>query len=100
MLLPVVAAVVGALAMGTTKPKTAFEKTRSLGSRTGQSYDVENFPTAGFIVVRATDGSEGVFQRKARGGFLWAKGRGHPTTLEAMRLDFGVTLEPLKAPSP
>ena len=86
--------------MGTTKPKTAFEKTRSMGSRTGLSYEVEDFPSAGFVVVRAADGSEGVFQRKGRGGagFLWARGRGHPNTLAAMRLDFGAEAPAAETP--
>lgn len=100
MLLPLVAAVAGALAMGVTKPKTAYVKAQSLGSRTGQLYEIEDFPSAGFVVARANDGSEGVFQRKARGGFLWAKGRGHAGTLRSMRLDFGVPEELPKAEAP
>lgn len=95
MLLPAAAAIVGALVMGATKPKTSFERKRSLGPRSGITYDVEDFVGAGFIVVRAPDGSEAVFSRRTPGdpagaGFEWSRGRGHPGTLKLMRADFGV----------
>lgn len=103
MLLPVIAAVVGALAMGSTKPRTAYEKTRALGSRSGMSYQIEDFPNAGFIVVRAPDGSEGVFSRRLPGdprgaGFDWSRGRGRPGTLNVMRADFGAA--GIRGPAP
>lgn len=99
MFVPVIAAVVGALAMGATKPRTAYEKMRSIGSRSGVVYEVEEFPNAGFLVVRAPDGSEGVLSRRLpadpRGvGFDWSRGRGNPATLKLMRADFGVTGAP------
>ena len=101
MFIPVIAAVVGALAMGTTKPRTSFSRARTLGPRSGVTYDVEDFQGAGFIVVRAPDGSEGVFSRKARGtGFDWSRGRGHAGTLKLMRADFGVPSPVTKEPAP
>lgn len=89
-LVPVVAAVVGALAMGSTKPRTAFRKTAAMGARSGILYEVEDFEGAGFVVIRAPDGSTGVVTRKDRGGFEWSRGRGHPRTLKVLREDFGV----------
>ena len=89
MLLPVAAAVVGALIMGSTKPRTAYDKTRAIGSRSGVKYEVEDFTSAGFIVVRAPDGSEGVFSRRlGKTGFDWSRGRGSAVTLKLMRDDF------------
>ena len=91
MLVPAVALVVGALAMGATKPRTPYEKNRSMGPRSGITYEVEDFVGAGFIVVRAPDGTEGVLSRRqGTAGFEWSRGRGHPGTLKAMRADFGV----------
>ena len=99
MLLPVAAAVVGALVMGATKPRTTYEKKRAMGTRSGMTYEVEDFTSAGFIVVRAPDGSEGVLTRRLSGvGFTWSRGRGHPGTLKAMRADFGVSAD--SPPSP
>jgi hypothetical protein len=89
MLIPVAAAIVGALVMGSTKPRTAYTKTRSIGSQSGISYEVEDFKGAGFIVVRAPDGSEGVFSRRqGKAGFDWSRGRGSGATLKLMRADF------------
>lgn len=89
MLLPVAAAIVGALVMGSTKPRTAYTKTGSIGSRSGVQYEVEDFKGAGFIVVRAPDGSEGVFSRRqGKAGFDWSRGRGNGATLKLMRADF------------
>jgi hypothetical protein len=92
----VIAGVVSALAMGSTKPRTSYVKTRSIGSRSGVSYEVEDFPGAGFLVVRAPDGSEGVLMRKlgpvgTPAGFDWTRGRGNAGTLEVMKQDFGVS---------
>lgn len=98
MLVPAVALVVGALAMGATKPRTPYEKKRAMGPRSGITYEVEDFVGAGFIVVRAPDGSEGVLSRRqGAAGFEWSRGRGHPGTLKHMRADFGV---PVTRPSP
>lgn len=89
MIIPVVAAVVGALVMGSTKPRTKYDKTRSIGSRSGIDYEVEDFKGAGFVVVRAPDGSEGVFSRRqGQAGFDWSRGRGNGATLKLMRADF------------
>jgi hypothetical protein len=92
MLVPIIAAAVGALAMGATKPRTSCTRTTAIGSRSGHRYDVEDFEDAGFVVVRAPDGSEGVLRRRPEGGgFEWSRGRGYPGTLKVLREDFGVS---------
>lgn len=99
MLLPsVAAAVIGALIMGSTKPRTAYNKTAAIGSRSGVTYEVEDFSGAGFIVVRAPDASEGVFSRRqGKTGFDWSRGRGNAATLKLMRDDFDAAAD---RPSP
>jgi len=96
MLLPIIGAALGAIVMGSTKPKTSYEKLRAMGARSGFTYEVEDFTSAGFIVVRAPDGTEGVLSRRLLGdprgpGFDWSRGRGSPATLKLLRADFGVT---------
>lgn len=93
-MLPVIvgAAAFGALLMGRTKPKTKATKKVLLGPRTGNTYQVEDFAEAGFIVVRAADGSRAVFVRSAVAvpgcpGFTWQHGQGNPASLQAMNLD-------------
>lgn len=96
---------VGALLMGRTKPKTACVKKVVLGPRSGLTYQIEEFPAAGFVVARAPDGSTGVFRRggpSPPGGapvapsetsaFAYSHGRGHPQTMVKMMADFGVSL--------
>ena len=81
--------------MGASKPRTPYEKKTAMGTRSGITYSVEDFPQAGFVIVRAPDGSEGVFSRKlGAAGFTWSRGRGNAGTLELMRTDFGVPVVP------
>lgn len=95
MLLPAAAAIIGALVMGTTKPRTSYEKKRAMGPRSGITYEVEDFLGAGFIVVRAPDASEAVFSRRqGAAGFDWSRGRGNAATLRLMRADFGAAADP------
>lgn len=95
MFLPVAAAIVGALAMGSTKPRTSYEKKRAMGTRSGITYEVEEFVQAGFVVVRAPDGTEAVLSRKVGApGFQWSRGRGNAGTLKLIRNDFGVPETP------
>lgn len=90
--IPIAAGVVGALLMGRTKPKTPHEKKLVLGTKSGLTWQVEDFEAAGFIVVRGADGSRGVFMRAAvktpgAPGFVWQHGQGVESTLRAMILD-------------
>lgn len=91
--------------MGATKPRTTYEKMRALGSRSGSTYEIEDFTSAGFVVVRAIDGSVGVLSRRLphdpRGaGFDWARGNGNPATLKLMHTDFIAAGSRLSSPAP
>src|SRR4029077_5614551 len=100
----VVAGLVGFLAAGRTQPQTRCEKKVVLGSRTGRTYQVEEFPQAGFLVVRAPDGY-GVFQHatatKPRAPrFSWRGGEGASETLHGMCTALGIVKEPAESPPP
>lgn len=89
------AAIAGAILMGRTKPKTRAVKKVVLGAHSGVTYTVEEFPEAGFVVVRAADGAVAVFARtmaKDRqdmgGAFRFRSGSGPGHTVERMKLDF------------
>lgn len=89
MLPHVIAGLFGAWFVGRTKPRTKVEKKTCLGPRSGVTYQVEDFPSAGFLVVKAPDGSQGVFTRAVNGpGLEYARGRGNPQTMQLMIADF------------
>lgn len=86
------AALVGAALAFGTRPKTTVKKLQLIGPKTGATYRVEEFPDVGFMIVKAADGSFGVFQRKAASpgggaGFAWQHGRGRSETLRAIYRD-------------
>lgn len=97
----VVAGAVGFLAAGRTQPKTKCERKVVLGAHTGRTYEVEEFPEAGFLVVRTTGAAAsayGVFQHvqpKAPGDprFSWRGGKGANESLHGMCLDLGIVRE-------
>ena len=82
MFIPViVAAIVGYAASSRSQPRTRCERKVVLGARTGRTYQVEEFPQAGFLVVRAPDGGYGVFQHATQQHpgaprFSWRGGKG------------------------
>lgn len=86
-MLPLIgAALLGAIAMGRTKPKTKAARMTLLGPRSGCAYEVEDFQSAGFLVVRAPDGATATFRRKSVSkpgapGFEWQHGSGSRETL-------------------
>lgn len=86
------AALVGAALAFGARPKTTVKKLSLIGPKTGATYAVEDFPDAGFMLVKAKDGSYAVFQRKAASpsggaGFSWQHGRGRSETLRAIYRD-------------
>lgn len=104
MIAPLIAAaVVGFVAAGRGNPRTRCEKKTLLGPRTGRSYEVEEFPDAGFLVVRF-EGCHGVFQHvrpkhPSEPRFAWRGGKGPGEALHGMCLDLGVVKDP-PAPQP
>lgn len=88
MYITAAAALIGALLVSRTKPKTACKKKVMLGPRSGVTWQVEDFEDAGFIVVRGPGDEVGVFSRaRGRPGFVWHHGRGRPEVLKAMHDD-------------
>lgn len=86
------AALVGAALVYGVRPKTRVKKLKIIGPKTGATYQVEEFPEAGFMLVKAADGSVAVFQRKAASpgggaGFAWQHGKGRSETLRAIYRD-------------
>lgn len=99
------AALVGAALAFGTRPKTTVKKLQLIGPKTGATYQVEEFPDVGFMLVKAADGSQAVFQRKAASptggaGFAWQHGRGRPETLRAIHLDIVGEPPPARAVGP
>jgi len=93
----VVAAVAGVFIAGRQAPRTRCERKVVLGPRTGRTYEVEEFPEAGFLVVRAPD-AYGVFQHAAPKNpgeprFSWRGGKGPNESLHGMCLDLGLVRE-------
>jgi hypothetical protein len=104
MIAPALALVAGFFFANRAQPKTRCEKKTMLGPRTGRTYDVEEFPDAGFMVLRMASGegsAHGVFQHiavKKPGDprFSWRGGKGPSESLHGMCLDLGIVKE--KAP--
>lgn len=73
-----------------SKPKTKVNKRQAFGPRSGETWDVEDFPDANMIVVHSRrDQTVGVFHRdKTTKRFVFAQGKGSPTLLGMMREDF------------
>lgn len=71
------------------KPKTVVKKREAFGPRSGETWDVEDFPDAGMIVVhsRRGDRSLAVFHKKD-GKFVFSQSKGSPTIIGMMRDDF------------
>ena len=107
MLPVVIAGLAGFFFAGRSQPRTRCEKKTLLGPRTGRSYDVEEFPDAGFLVLRMASGegtAHGVFQHvaaKVPGDprFSWRGGKGPSESLHGMCLDLGIVKEQ-PAPAP
>ena len=86
------AALVGAILMGRTKPKTKTLRKVMLGPHSGITYQVEEFPEAGFLSVRAPDGACATLARKLPSedgpALSYRSGYGNPHTLERIKSDF------------
>lgn len=85
----VLAGLVGAAVAARSRPKTRYRKRQAFGPRTGLLYQTEEFPEAGFLVVRAPDGSALVtFDRDPTGHFRHVRDLGEPRMVRAIRADF------------
>ena len=83
----------GLVVAGKSKPKTTVNKRQAFGARSGETWDVEEFPDAKLLVVHSRRGdrtlatfhSETVEGRKR---FKFDQGKGNPTLIAMMRSDF------------
>jgi hypothetical protein len=78
----------GAWLVGRRRPRTKTIRREALGSQSGAVYQVDEFPEAGFLVVRIPGTCTVVLERKAQGGFVIRRAEGTPTALEAVKRDF------------
>ncbi len=74
----IIGAALGAYVVGRGKPTTKFRKLQMVGPSTGDTYEAEEMPEAGILVVRGPGPSTAVFLRKQSGGFVLFRGFGHP----------------------
>jgi hypothetical protein len=107
MFIPICCLILGAAAMGRTKPQTQVRKMLCLGPRSGIVYTVEDFPEVGSLVVRAPNkAATALFIRAnvrepGKPGLIYQHGAGDPRLLELVRRDFGVEPQkPTAAPKP
>lgn len=94
MFIPILCFVVGAAAMGRTKPQTRVRKLLCLGPKSGIVYSAEDFPEVGTIIVRApSKAAVAQFQRRSMTepgaiGLVFQSGQGDPRLIAVMRKDF------------
>lgn len=74
----IIGCAIGAYVVGKGKPATKFRKLQMVGPTTGDTYEAEEMPEAGILVVRGPGPSTAVFLRKNSGGFVFFRGAGHP----------------------
>lgn len=82
------AALVGAVAMGRTKPKTKIRKLSMLGNSSGRTYHVEENLVLGTVFIHTPDGGIGVLQRQPDKTLKLIQFKGHPQDQALMRRDF------------
>lgn len=85
----------GLVVAAKSKPKTAMAKRVAFGPRSGETWDVEDFPDAKLIVVhsRRGDGTLATFHAETIAGtnkrrFRFSQGKGSQTLILMMREDF------------
>lgn len=86
----VAGAIVGAIIMGRTKPKTQLRTLQILGPRTGIVYTVEVMPGDNVVVLHAPGGDNTIalFQKGADNRYHFLKAlQGFQETVTAMRMD-------------
>ena len=105
--IPICCLLIGAAAMGKTKPVTRVNKMLCLGPKSGIVYTVEDFPEIGTIVVRAPNKTATALFLRAnvrepgKPGLIFQHGAGDPRLLELVRRDFGVEApKPTAVPKP
>ena len=85
------AAIVGALFAKSRAPKTRVKKLVVLGTRSGMTWEVEDFPELAVVHVRGNN-VKAVFRRVGTNGFAFDHGEGDRKILRWLLLDFGQDL--------
>jgi hypothetical protein len=81
-------AIIGAIVMGRTKPKTAMKTLQLLGPRTGIQYTAELMPGENVVVLHAPDNTISLFQKGEDGRFRLLRAlKGFPQTVKYMQMD-------------
>ncbi len=88
MLPYVIVGLLGAVIAQRRGPRTKCKKLTCIGPRSGQTYQVEEFPDSGFIVVRLGTGV-GTFQKnKGSPGYTLTAAKGSKKAIDHMVTDF------------
>lgn len=91
MLPYIVAGVAGMLFAQRGRPAVSHSKTTALGPRSGVKYQVDDFSTAGLVLVKAPDGATVVSFRRKRppeSGFILVNAIGNPKVVDIIKKDF------------
>jgi hypothetical protein len=88
---------IGAYVVGRGKPVTRFRKLQVVGPSTGDTYEAEDIPEAGLLVVRGAGPTTVAFLRQNGGGFVFYKAEGDPRIVE--RIVYDVAPHALRAPT-
>lgn len=80
------AVVVGALWANRSKPRTAARKVTLLGAKTGNTYQAEEFPGPGFVVIYGA-GAQVVYRRSEAGQLVFVKAKGNQGVIQTIRTD-------------
>jgi hypothetical protein len=90
-MLPYLAAmVVGGILVQRRRPSVSHVKKTALGPRSGITYLVDDFASAGLVLVKAPDGSVASFARQTppQKGFEFVRGTGNPRVIDLIKKDF------------
>ena len=90
-MLPYLAAmVVGGILVQRRRPSVAHSKKTAIGPRSGITYQVDDFTSAGMVLVKAPDGTVVSFARMTppKTGFEFVRGTGNPRVIELVKKDF------------
>lgn len=90
-MLPYLAAmVVGGILVQRKRPAVKHTKKVAIGPRSGVTYEVDDFTSAGVVLVRAPDGTVVAFASKTPPdhGFSFVKGTGNSRVIDIIKKDF------------
>jgi hypothetical protein len=87
----IVAGIAGMLFAQRGRPAVSHSKTTALGPRSGVKYQIDDFSTAGLVLVKAPDNVTVVSLRRNRPpktGFIVVNAVGNPKVIDVITKDF------------